>query len=73
MEIKKNKNSMNIIKEYNLKKCDVESNNVEEIYAQIIISLIKEERLKEYEKISILLLELGLDSINITEKMSLIF
>lgn len=69
MEIKKNKNSMNIIKEYNLKKCDVESNNVEEIYAQIIISLIKEERLKEYEKISILLLELGLDSINITEKI----
>ena len=69
IKIKSDKNSENIIKEYNINNWDVELNNIEEIYAQFIISLIKEERLKEYEKTSILLLELGLDSINITEKI----
>ena len=63
------KNSYKIKNEYNLNQNDIKSNNIEDIYIQIIISLIKEDKLKDYEFSSNIFNQLDLQSINITEKI----
>ena len=54
---------------FNLNKNEVESNDLEEIYLKIIISLIKDERLKDFEYSKDILEQLDLQEINITPKM----
>ena len=62
---KKNFNKIN----FNLNKIDIEFSNIDEIYIQIIISLIKQEKLEDYELSSEILEAMELNTINITEKM----
>ena len=63
------KNNDTIIIKYNLNHEDIKYNNIEEIYIQIIISLIKEEKLKDYDFSSNIFNQLDLQSINLTEKI----
>ena len=68
-ENEKIKNDEIILNEYHLDKNDIKSNNIEEIYIKIIISLIKEEKLKDYEFSTNIFNQLDLQFINITQKM----
>ena len=54
---------------FDLKNQEIESNNLEEIYSKIIISLIRKERIKNYEYTKNILVQLNIDEINITENM----
>ena len=56
------------LKEYNLdiNKKDIESNNLEEIYSQIIISLIIKEKIQNYELVNKIFNQLNVKNINLT-------
>ena len=64
-------NYKDILNKYNfdLAKEEIESNNLEEIYFKIIISLIVEEKLKNYDYVDNIFNQIDLKNINITEKL----
>ena len=65
------RNSYDALNKYNfdLNIKEIESNNLEEIYSQIIISLFQEEKLENYEYSNNIFEQLNLNEINITEKI----
>ena len=68
LKIRNNYNALNKYSFYlNIK--DIESYNLEDIYSQIIISLIKEEKLENYEYSNNIFELLNLNEINITENI----
>ena len=58
-----------LIQEYHLDEKDVKLNNIENIYSKIIISLIINDKIVDFEKTSDILTQLGLKTINITKKI----
>ena len=54
---------------FNLNENDINLYNIDEIYIQIIITLIKEEKLEDYEFTKEILEAIELKTINITDKM----
>ena len=70
INIRDNYNALNKYNFYlNIKY--IKSNNIEFIYSQIVISLIKEEKLENYEYSKNIFEQLNFDEINITEKIFL--
>ena len=65
------RNGYNALNKYNfmLNIKDIESNNLEEIFSQIIIFLIKGEKLENYEYSNNIFEQLNFNEINITEKI----
>ena len=72
-ENKQIKNGTNLLKKYNydfnLTNEEIQYNNIEVIYAKIIISLFKEEKLEDNEFSEKIFNELNLKEIDITEKI----
>ena len=66
LKIRKNNK---LIQEYHLDEKDVEINNIENIYSKIIISLIINDKIVDFEKTTDILTQLGLKTINITKKI----
>ena len=60
------KSNANIYKEFNLQENDIISMKIDEIYAQIIKTLIINKKLEQSEYIYNIIAQLGLESINIT-------
>ena len=69
--IKKLEDNLNIFNKLNLnwKKKDIISKNIDEIYIEIIIALIKIKKLCEYDYINNIIKQLDFESIDITHKM----
>ena len=65
------RNSYNSLNKYNfdLNIKEIESNNLEEIYSQIIISLFKKEKIENYDYSKNIFEQLNFNKINITEKI----
>ena len=72
-ENKKIRDEKNLLKQYNfdfdLSNEEIKHTNLEAIYAKIIISLLKEEKLEDNEFSEKVFTELNLEEINITEKI----
>ena len=70
-ENEKIRDEKNLLKKYNLDfnltRQEIKRNNLEAIYAKIIISLLKEEKLEDNEFSEKIFTELNLEEINITE------
>ena len=64
-------NSFNFLGELNININEklIKDNNIEEIYLNIIISLLEKEKLEDFEYVSNVFEQLGLKTINITKKI----
>jgi hypothetical protein len=62
-------NNIKAFEEFNLKKQDILSNNIDDIYISIIKYLITKQKLEESDSNTNLLEEIGLESIYLTKKM----